>query len=61
MQSPNNTIIHQMYQVSKLFVTFDTIEHQNCQKTKIDLEIIFRPKVDTLPFCAPIMGISVVI
>ena len=50
-----------MYQVSKLFVTFDTIEHQNCQKTKIDLEIIFRPKVDTLPFCAPIMGISVVI
>ena len=27
MQSPNNTIIHQMYQAGKLFVTFETIEH----------------------------------
>ena len=32
-----------------------------CQRTEIDLEVILRPKVDTLPFCAPIMGISVVI
>ena len=27
MQSPNNTIIHQMYQADKLFVTFETLEH----------------------------------